>query len=107
MLTKQDLTLLRVWAEGNRKALEWSVQKDGKERTFQINGLRGCEGWWERFFPPFPANSYSRAVNAEEILQALKDATTPLAFWRNETDRVWFPNALAALEAAKAWCGQR
>ena len=95
-MRKEELPLLQVWVEGNKKALEWKVG----DRTFQINGV----GYWERFFRP-PAHPTRRSVSDEEILSALTDATTPVKLWHNEEDRVFFENAEAALKAAKAWLG--
>ena len=101
-MNSADLTSLRVWAEGNRKALEWKVG----DRTFQIMGAHGAEGLYERFFHAPPAHATRQKVSVDEILSALTNATSRLAFWHNETDRVWFENAEAALKAAKAWLAQ-
>lgn len=98
MLTKEDLTLLRVWVEGNQKALEWSVG----ERVLQICGIRGSKGCFERFLHTQP-HPTRRHISNEEVLRALEDATSRFRFYRLEPDEVYFENAKGALDAAKKW----
>ncbi len=98
-MTKHDLAFLRVWVEGERKALEWSVG----ERIFQITGVKGGDGLFERLPHPAPAHWTRERVSENEMIVALQGATSSLKLWRNENDQSFFADAEAALEAAKAW----
>ena len=103
MLSNEDLNLLRVWAEGTQKALEWSVG----DRTFQIMGGRGAAGNYERHFHKSSHPTRSN-LGVEAMVTALNSATTELQLYRGEKggdDATLFPNADAALAAAKAWLG--
>jgi len=105
-MNTQDLALLQAWVEGERKALEWDVREGERMRTFQICGLSGAEGYWERFFRA-NTNPIRRRVGESEIIDALERATSPLEFYRGEKGSgEFFPNAEAALNAARKWCGQ-
>lgn len=96
-----DLALLRVWAEGNRKSLEWKVG----DKTFQICGVQGAQGYYERFFSR-GSRPTRKSVTDAEVLDALVNATSQIKFWHNEKDQVFFENAEAALVAAKRWVSQ-
>ena len=98
------LTLIRVWVEGNQKALEWSVG----ERTFQILGITGAEGCYERFFFQGSEHPRRRRVSDGEVIDALQGATSSLELYRGEKGSgEFFDNADAALIAAKAWLGEK
>lgn len=102
-MTEQNFTLLRVWVEGERKALEWSVGG----RTFQILGLKGGEGCYERFFNR-GKHPTRRRVGDKEATAALQDATSPLVLYRRDRNAGReFENAEAALEAARQWLGAK
>jgi hypothetical protein len=96
-----QLALLRIWAEGNQKSLEWKVG----DRTFQISGVRGSEGCFERFFGR-GLHPTRKIVTDAEVLDALANATDQIKFWHNDTDIVCFENAGEALDAAKRWVSQ-
>ncbi len=98
-MTEKDLTSLRAWVEGEQKALEWSVG----DRIFQIAGVKGGEGLFERFPQPAPAHWTRERVSDEALIAALQCATSPLKLWRNENDQSFFADVGAALVAAKAW----
>lgn len=101
-MTERDLTLIRVWVEGNRKALEWKVG----DRTFQIMGIKGSEGCYERFFNR-GKHPERLGLSDEDALIALQGAITELEFYRGEKGSgEFFANAEAALVAAKRWLGQ-
>jgi hypothetical protein len=102
VFTRNDLTLLRTFVEGERKALEWTT-KDG--RTFQILGLRGAEGCYERFFHA-DSHPTRRRVGEEEIVAALLAAAAPLELYRGEKGSGRkFATPDAALAAGKEWLG--
>jgi len=105
-MNSQDLALIQTWVEGEHKALEWDVREGERVRTFQILGLAGAEGCWERFFRA-EGHPTRRRVGESEIIDALLRATSPLEFYRGEKGSgEFFPNAEAALNAARQWCGQ-
>lgn len=102
MLTREDLAFIQTWVEGERKALEWAVG----ERTFQICGVRGAEGCWERFFHA-EGHPTRRKVSESEIVDALEQATSPFEFYRGQKGSgEFFESAEDAVVAAKTWCGQ-
>lgn len=102
---KQDpIALIQAWIEGEKKALEWSVGS----RTFQISGIRGAEGLFERHFHGASHPTRSR-VEAPEIMDAINKATTVIWSYRGEkggVDTITFPDANAVLATAKAWLGR-
>ncbi|MES2087954.1 MAG: hypothetical protein V4467_03085 [Patescibacteria group bacterium] len=99
----QDLVLLRVWVEGNHSALEWKVG----DRTFQILGIKGAEGGYERFFDR-GKHPMRQRISEQEVMKALENAISPLELYQNEKGSgEFFPNAETALDAAKRWVGQR
>ncbi len=101
-MTKQELTLLRVWVEGERKALEWTTREG---RTFQILGVRGSEGCYERFLDRVPPTR--RRISDTEVMEALQNASSPLElYWGQKGSGRFFQNAEEALVAAKAWIGK-
>ena len=103
MINKQDLTLLQTMVEGEKKALEFSVGS----RTFQIMGVKGAAGMYERHFHKSSHPTRSN-LGVEAMVTALNSATTELQLYRGEKggeDAIFFPNADAALVAAKAWLG--
>lgn len=105
-INHDGLTLIQVWVAGQQKALEWFVGS----RTFQILGVRGTEGLYERHFHgsehPTPTRSN---LGAEAMAEALNGATSQLRLYRvnkcdnRSRDVAFFPDAEAAIKAAKAW----
>ena len=103
MITINDLVYIQVWVEGEQKALEFSVGT----RTFQISGIKGATGNYERHFHESSHPTRSN-LGKEAMVNALNGATTELQLYRGEKggdDATMFPNADAALVAAKAWLG--
>jgi hypothetical protein len=102
-MKSQDLTFLQVWVEGNQQALEFSVN----DRTFQISGIRGAVGLYERFFHE-SSHPTRRNVGESEMLKALKNATSQLELYRLEKGSgTFFATTADALKAAKEWCGAK
>jgi len=102
-MEQKHLALLRVWVEGERKALEWSVGG----RTFQILGLKGSEGVYERFFGG-ASHPTRRPVGEIEALEVLQNATSPFELYRGEKGSgEHFATIDAALDAAKKWLEQK
>lgn len=100
MMNAKNLTFLQVWTEGNQQALEFSVNN----RTFQISGIRGVVGLYERFFGG--NHPTRRTVGEAEMLEALNVATSQLELYRLEKGSgTFFATPLDALKAAKEWCG--
>lgn len=101
-MKSQELTFLQVWVEGNQQALEFSVNN----RTFQISGIRGTVGLYERFLEG--THPTRRNVGEAEMFKALKDATSQLELYRGEKGSgTFFATTADALKAAKEWCGAK
>lgn len=100
-LTTGDVAVIRVWVEGERKALEWSTEG----RTFQISGVRGSEGSFERFFHK-GSHPTRRSMSDAEVCKALQGATHLELYLGEKGSGQFFQNTDAAREAARKWCGQ-
>ena len=100
-MKKEDLALIQIWVEGEQQALEFSVNN----RTFQISGIRGATGLYERFFHK---NSHPtrRNVGTKEMLETLQKATSQFELYRGEKGSgKFFTTSDDVLKMAKEWCG--
>lgn len=102
-MKEKDLTLIQVWVEVEQQALEFSVN----DRTFQICGIRGATGLYERFLNK-DSHPTRRNVGTAEMLDALKKATSQLELYRGpKGSGKLFANPEVALEAAKEMLEQK
>jgi len=104
-MKNQEFKLVSAWVLASGKALEWCVGN----RTFQMSGISGAQGNYERFFPK-RGHPTRRNVGAGEVETAFYAATTELQIYRGEKggdDATMFPNPAAAVAAAKAFLGMQ
>lgn len=93
-----DATLLRGWCASQQKVLEWTVG----DRTFQVSGIKGAEGCYERFFDP--RHTSRREIPEAEMVEALQSATSPLELYSGEKGSgIFYASAEAALASAQAF----
>lgn len=101
-MTEKELIFLQVWVEGEQQALEW-LTSDG--RTYQICGIRGATGLFERFFHK-DSHTTRRNAGSAEVLDALQKVSGTLELYRGtKGSGKFFTTPSDAVEAAKEWCG--
>lgn len=90
--------MLQSWAETTGKALEFTTTEG---RTFQICGVRGAIGCFERFFHE-GSHPTRRNASTDEMAEQLKKAASQFELYRGEKGSGdFFADATSALEAAK------
>ncbi len=79
-MSNQDVAMLELWAEATGKVLEWTTDEG---RTFQICGIKGVVGRYERFFHK-GSHPTRQPVSTDEIANQLQKAASQFELYRGQ-----------------------
>ena len=101
-MNEKYLTFIQTWVECESQALEWTTRKG---RTYQVCGIKGATGFFERHFHA-DSHPTRRSVSATEVINALESVDGQLELYRFEKGSgMSFENIEAVVKAAKEYLG--